>query len=131
MDKTVGDVMHRGVTTCPPDALLSDVAHWMHKDDISAIPVTDAEGFLVGIVTRTDLVTLRVHELWREMRAEHAMTRAVVTIPPDQPLYAAIGLMNEHRIHRIVVVEPCPSGHLRPIGVVSQSDIVREMAGEY
>lgn len=128
MTRTVADVMHVGVTTCAPDALLMDVARWMDADDVSAIPVVDREGFLIGIITRTDLLTLLGYdEYWRTLCAEHAMTREVVTVTPEQPLLAAVQLLAARRIHRLIVVEPDASGRQHPIGVLSQTDIAREM----
>jgi CBS domain-containing protein len=130
MDKTVQEVMHHGVLTCNPDTLIRDVAGMMYRADISAVPVVDAEGYLLGIVSRTDLVGLRSHEYWEQLCAEHAMTREVMTITPDQPLHAAVSLLSARRLHRLVVVEPKGNGRLVPVGVISQSDIVREMSGE-
>ncbi len=56
------------VLTADPDAPLRDVARVMLQERVGAMPVTDSEGRLVGIVTRTDLLrTLIVEgpiELW-------------------------------------------------------------------
>ena len=60
----VRDVMTRNPTTLPPSAPLLDALRVMSSLDIGRIPVV-ADGMLVGIVTRTDV--LRVMELREEM----------------------------------------------------------------
>jgi CBS domain-containing protein len=54
------------------------------------------------------------------------MTSPARTIAASAPFEEAARLMTEHRVHRLVVVDRRD----RPIGVLSQSDIVREMADE-
>jgi CBS domain-containing protein len=99
----------------------------MVENDVSALVVTDDQGYLAGVVTRTDLVTLRAFEdYWAEMTAEHAMVRQVVTISPQATLREACRLIAERKIHRLVVVED-EGDQLRPVGVLSQTDIVRDM----
>jgi predicted transcriptional regulator len=99
----------------------------MVENDVSALVVTDDQGYLAGVVTRTDLVTLRAFEdYWAEMTAEHAMVRQVVTVSPQATLREACRLIAEHKIHRLVVVEN-EENQLRPVGVLSQTDIVRDM----
>jgi CBS domain-containing protein len=53
---TVADVMDEDCWTIAPDASLEELATVMHERDASHIPVIDADGKLVGIVARGDLV---------------------------------------------------------------------------
>lgn len=127
-DKLVAEVMHRGVFTCRPDTPVAEVARRMVEHDASALVVTDEQGHLVGLVTRTDLVTLRAFEdYWAEMTAEHAMVQLVITITPEATVRQASRLIVEKKIHRLIVVEE-DGDQLRPVGVLSQTDIVRDMA---
>lgn len=130
-NKTVADVMHRGVVTCTLDTPIPQVARLLTQQDVSALPVVDKDGFLVGILTRTDLVALRAHEdYWREMLAEHVMVHTVHTITPEETVAEASRRMTEHKIHRLIVVEIVGAERSKPIGVISQSDVVRDMALE-
>jgi CBS domain-containing protein len=130
-NKTVADVMHHGVMTCALEMPIPQVARLMSQNDISAIPVLDAAGQLAGIITRTDLVALRAHEdYWREMKAEHVMIREVATITPDKTVAEASRILGDRKIHRLIVVEPGPSNRARPIGIIAQADIIRDMALE-
>jgi CBS domain-containing protein len=127
-ERRVAEVMHAGVFTCRPDTPISEVARRMVEYDASALVVTDDQGYLLGVVTRTDLVTLRAFdEYWIEMSAEHAMVRQVITIPPQATIREASRLIVDKKIHRLVVVQQ-EGERLRPVGILSQTDIVRDMA---
>lgn len=56
------DHMATPVLTANPDAPLRDVARVMLRERVGAMPITDTEGRLVGIVTRTDLLRTLVTE---------------------------------------------------------------------
>jgi len=98
--------------------------------DVSAVVVTDVEGNLSGIISRTDLVKLRgFDEYWHGLTASHAMQADVITCTPDMPMREASKLLVTNRIHRLVVVEAAGTSEaLRPVGILSQTDIVRDMA---
>lgn len=130
MDKFVRDVMSVDVKCCHKDTTISDVAHTMTANDVSAIVVTDDDGYLAGIISRTDLVALRgSDEYWYAVNAGHVMKSDVLTCAPDALIRDASKLLIQNKIHRLVVVESS-NDHtaLRPIGVLSQTDIVRDMA---
>ncbi|MFB6303925.1 MAG: CBS domain-containing protein [Haloferacaceae archaeon] len=52
----VGDVMTRDVTTVAPDADAMDAITAMQRDDVGRLPVVE-DGDLVGLISRTDVVT--------------------------------------------------------------------------
>jgi CBS domain-containing protein len=131
VNKTVGEVMHTGVITCSLGTSIPEVARLMTQHDISTIPVVDEGGHLAGIITRTDLVTLRAYEdYWREMKAMNVMVSVVATITADKTVAEASKLMTDQKIHRLIVVDIDEKMHARPIGVISQTDVVRDMALE-
>lgn len=130
MDKRVADVMSTRVISCTPDTPIRRVARRMRESDVSALIVVDEEGSVVGIISQTDLVTLRAYEdEWQVLRAEHVMIRSVVTTTPDTLLRDASAQMIEARVHRLVVCDPEGTSR-RPVGVLSMTDVVREMAGD-
>ncbi len=53
---TVGEVMEEHPLTITPDDTLEDLATLMHEKEESHVPVVDANGMLVGIVARGDIV---------------------------------------------------------------------------
>lgn len=129
VDKSVSDIMHAGVVSCPLDTLVPDVAHMMTNHDISAIVVVDADDCLAGIISRTDLAVLYGYEeMWPHLQAGQVMTTQVYTIAPDEPAVKAAQEIHQHKISRLVVTEPGPSNKKRPIGILSITDIVRDMS---
>jgi CBS domain-containing protein len=55
---TAGELMSRPPLTVRPDDLVSHAAHLMHERRIKRLPVTDANGTLVGIISRTDVLSV-------------------------------------------------------------------------
>lgn len=125
--KLVRDVMHRGVITCRADESLIHVARRLDEYAINAIFVLDQSGRAEGVVSQTDLARAYVQGGWQQRLAEEIMTLDVVTITGDIPLEAAIQIMLDKQIHRLLIVQGGRRPN-RPVGVLSLSDIVREMA---
>lgn len=125
--------MHCGVLTCLRETPIQDVARQMSEQDVSALVVVNDEGHLIGLISRTDLVNARLYEQywkhWRGLTAGHIMVTDVVSVHTSDSMQEASRLMMERRIHRVVVVEAAGEG-VRPIGVVSVTDVVRDIADE-
>ncbi|MDQ2935327.1 MAG: CBS domain-containing protein [Chloroflexota bacterium] len=113
--------------TVRSDAPLVVADRLMRDFAVSGLPVVDREGGLVGVLSRTDLMALagdpRV-DAWQGRSIAATMTTPGLTIEVDASLAEAAARMEEHRVHRLVVVEP--GG--RPIGVLSTMDLVRALA---
>ena len=128
LEPFVRDLMSHTVATCRRDTPIPQVARQMRDLDVSALVVVDDQGIMEGLVTRTDLVTLRAHEeYWHGLHAEHVMVKNVVCVTPDMLLRDALGLLLSRKIHRVIVVEDCEQ-RSKPLGVLSITDIVSEMA---
>ena len=125
--KLARDVMHRGVITCWANEPLIDVARRLNEYAINAIFVLDESGRAEGIVSQTDLAQAYIQGEWQQRTAEEIMTPGVVTIIGDIPLNTAIQIMLDKRIHRLLIVQGRRTPN-RPVGVLSLSDVVAEMA---
>ena len=79
-------------------------------------------------VSQTDLVRLRGSDLpwtgWHGLMVRDLMTKPAKTIAGSAPLDEAARRMTAEHVHRLVVVD----NRRAPIGVISESDIVREIA---
>ena len=130
-DKQVQDWMHRGVITCHPEMPVAEVAATMDAKDISALVVVNDNDDALGVISRTDLVNARFIQPymkhWRGLNAEHLMTKPVVSVAPDTSINEAVQMLNEKRIHRLVVVEKV-NGHIRPVGILSVTDLAKHVA---
>ena len=127
-EKKVRDWMHRGVITCRRDTPVEEVAKTMETKDISALIVVDDQGDAVGVISRTDLVNARFVQPylkhWRGMNAAHLMSNPVISVSPETGINEAVRRLQEKRIHRLVVVEKS-AGHLRPVGILSMTDLAK------
>jgi CBS domain-containing protein len=129
-EQTVRDWMHPGVITCRPDTPVDQVAITIDEKDISALVVVDEADNAIGVISRTDLVNARFIQPylkhWRGMSAEHLMSKPVISVSPDTRIKEAVAVLQERRIHRLVVVEQ-HAGRVRPIGILSVTDLARHM----
>lgn len=57
---TARDLMTADMLTISPDATVQDAATTMYEQRVNALPVTDADGRLIGIVSRADILRLMV-----------------------------------------------------------------------
>lgn len=131
MNRLVGEAMHHGVLTCKEHTPVQEVAQMMTEHDVSALVVVNERGSMVGLISRTDLVNARLYEQywrnWQDLKAANLMTPDVVSVKPSDTIELASRLMMEKKIHRVVVVEE-EGGEKRPIGVLSITDVVREIS---
>ena len=127
--KLIRDVMHRGVITCWVYETALEIARRLHKNSLNAIFVLDESGRAEGIISQTDLAGVYLQDGWQHLTAEEIMTPNVITITGDLPLDVAIQIMLDHHIHRLLIVQGGLTPN-RPVGVLSLSDVVCEMAGE-
>jgi len=134
IETSVEEVMSRDVVTLRPGDLLAVADDVMRLGRIRHMPVLDAEGALVGIVSRRDFLAgalVRVIGVGpdverlalSELTAQTVMTRDVLTTTPGTPLSKAAGVMLEHRIGCLPVLR---DGRL--VGILTESDFVRRAA---
>jgi CBS domain-containing protein len=92
------------------------------------VVVIDEDGRAVGVITGTDLLSL--YDPGKQVgSAAELIRKPLITAEPDLALSDAADLMIRHEVHRLVVVDPSAENS-PPIGMVSTSDIVAEMAQE-
>jgi CBS domain-containing protein len=125
--KLIRDVMHRGVATCWVYETAIDIARRLHENSLNAIFVLDESGRAEGIISQTDLARVFLQDGWQQLTADEIMTPNLITITGDLPLSVAIQIMLDHHIHRLLIVQGGLTPN-RPVGVLSLSDVVREMA---
>jgi CBS domain-containing protein len=125
---TVLEAKRFGVITCRANQTLGFAACTMQESNISALVVVDNEGYLIGVITRTDLVRACYERQDWERQLVHAYMNAdVATVRLDDPLEKVMELLINRHIHRVVAVEPV-GDKLKPKGVLSAADIVYHMA---
>ncbi|MCW8087846.1 CBS domain-containing protein [Sabulicella glaciei] len=142
---TARTLMTSDVVVVPPDASILRIASLLRQHRISAVPVVDQQGALIGIVTEADLMRRLVamaekprswfkslfadpsEEADRYARAhgfvaEEVMTTDLVTVAPETPVAEIAALMEQRHVRRVLVVE---AGRL--CGIVSRADLLQAL----
>lgn len=140
------DVMTAKVITVKPEATIQEVAHLFVENNISAVPVVDAKGKLIGIVSEGDLLhraeigTERRRSWWLELvsssrdlaadyikshacRVRDVMSADVVSVDEATPVADIADLLERKRIKRVPVVRDG-----KPVGIVSRSNLIKVLA---
>ncbi len=130
-DPTIIQAKRYGVYTCNHQVSLLTAARQMAEEDISALVVVDEDGYLMGIITRTDLMRAFCEcETWIEKPVEEYMSRQVVTVSPKDHLHQVAQILLDKGIHRVVAVQ-VEQGRQKPVAVISAADIVYHMSKGY
>ena len=125
----VRELMAPSPVTIQGESSLAQVAKTLAEYDVRGLPVVDRGGAVIGVISQTDIVRLRGGSMptsgWHGLLVRDLMTHPAITVPASASLHEAARLMTGHRVHRLVVVAERDNG---PIGVISESDVVREVA---
>jgi CBS domain-containing protein len=142
--QTVEQVMTRSVITVTPETPISEVARLLVDHAISGLPVVDADGRVVGVVSEGDVLVREAghpapsrRPLARFFRpdrnakatrdklaaatAGQLMTSPARTIEPYRALRTAAEIMTSSKVNRLPVVDE--AGRL--LGIVTRADLVR------
>ena len=130
----VRDLMTAQPITVDPDTPMLQARQRMAEERIRHLVVVD-DARVVGIVTDRDIrlnlpspaTSLSVWELnylLSRLTVGGVMSAAVIVVDPDRPIAEAARLMLDHKIGALPVVD---EGRL--IGIITESDFVRAMAG--
>ncbi|MCT2588149.1 IMP dehydrogenase [Actinophytocola sp. S1-96] len=104
--------------TCLPSATLAEVDALCARYRISGVPVTDAQGTLVGIITNRDMR----FEVDHTKPASEVMTKGpLVTAQVGVSADAALGLLRRHKVEKLPIVDN--AGKLR--GLITVKDFVK------
>jgi len=135
MNATVKDVMTAEVVAVRRDATFKELAAVLRRYRVSALPVVDDAGRVIGVVSEADLLAkealadpgVMAEVLHRRdvrkaegLTAGDLMTSPPVTAAPEDPIGQAARMMHFMRVKRLPVVNS--GGQL--VGIVSRSDVL-------
>jgi CBS domain-containing protein len=127
----VADVMTMDPVTVGIDASVEAAEQLLAAYRVSGLPVVDADGRLVGVLSRTDLLleggpvlSQLVRGRASGLRVGEIMSRPPLTVGLSATLAEAARIMRDERVHRLVVVNEQDE----PIGVLSATDYVTLIA---
>jgi CBS domain-containing protein len=140
------DIMVSNVVTVRPDQTVQEVAEILLNRHISGVPVLNAAGELVGIVSEGDLMrhadagTQHRRSWWLRLlmgreglaydyikeharKVEDVMTRDVITASPDTTVSEIAELLERNRIKRVPIVKD-----RKVVGIVSRANLLHALA---
>ena len=123
----VGEIMHSGdeMPVVPLGTKMPEAVMVLSKKRFGCVCVIDGEGQLVGIVTDGDLAR-NLHRNMSEMAVEDIMTRQPKTVKRQTIAGAAMGLLNDHHISALIVVDGRHAGRRSCISMICCGSARRE-----
>jgi len=138
--KIVKDVMSALPVSVSKTASFREIVARLRECRVSAFPVVDADGTVIGVVSEADLLVKEaaadepnvvwgllagiVHHAARAkaggVTAADLMTSPAVTIGPNDTVEHAARLMYDRKVKRLPVVD----ARGRPVGIISRSDVL-------
>jgi acetoin utilization protein AcuB len=126
----VRDYMSRNVTTLNDDARLLDAALLIRRTGKRHLPIINASGTVVGILSDRDVSRLapsmlgpitpeEYNNIFEATPVVAAMTKGPITVSPDTPVQDAVALLYSRKIGALPVVE---NGSL--VGILTVADML-------
>jgi CBS domain-containing protein len=137
--RRIKNVMSTDVATVREDTPFKDIVRLLDRREVSAVPVLDAAGRVVGVVSNADLLLKQGAQQPPEARSpmawlQHSLARnrargttagelmstPAHTVGPDATVVDAARLLDRHGVKRLPVV----TGDGRLVGIVSRRDLL-------
>lgn len=127
----VSSLMTSPVVSVREDATVGEAVLTLSDQHVSALPVVDSIGRLIGLISASDILQAEGEagdaasreRLLESTTVSEIMTRGVITIGPDTAARDAARQLLYSGVHRLIVAVDD-----RPVGVLSQTDLVAAMA---
>jgi CBS domain-containing protein len=113
----VREIMSSPVVHASAELPVPDLAALLDRHRISAVPITDQHGTVIGLVSQYDLLS-RTGQTARDV-----MSPGIISVSEDTDVEEVRFLLIERRIRRVPVMRG-----QELVGIVSRSDIVRLLA---
>lgn len=115
-------IMTEDVVTISPDASIQEAIETLLTQEFSGLPVVNADGKLVGILTEFALLGLVYdHRIKADSVSKH-MTTEVLTVDVNDPVSVVADLCIIHRVRRVPVMD---NGRL--VGLIARRDVLRAL----
>lgn len=116
----VGEIMSSPVIQAPAEMPVPEVAALLARHRISAVPITDEHGMVIGLVSEYDLLARQ------GKTARDVMSPGIISVTEETDVEEVRFLLIERRIRRVPVLRG-----QELVGIVSRSDIVRLLAMDW
>ncbi|MER7246916.1 CBS domain-containing protein [Kribbella sp. NPDC000426] len=133
----IKELMTTPAITVLGETPVSEALRLLDRNQITALPVVDRQGRLIGEVSEADLIPdmllvedrvpsypMKLSGSLRPRRVAEVMANLVISVQADEDLDAAIDLLRATMVKSLPVVEGD-----RVVGVISRSDVIHYLAG--
>jgi CBS domain-containing protein len=130
MNHAVKDVMTTRVVSVKRGTSFKEMAIALRENRVSAFPVIDDDGKVIGVVSEADMLARKVlstgmlhrgeQDKAEDLTAGDLMTHPAITVSPEDSVEVAARLMYTLQVKRLPVIDP--SGRLA--GIISRTDVL-------
>ena len=113
------DIMSKDLISIPPTSSIYDCAKQMKTHDISSIVIQDKRENLVGVITKTDLVSTFLAQSTASLNISKIMTKKVITVSPEDSVFEVQSVLFNNKISRVIVIK-----NKKPIGIITYRDFI-------
>jgi len=119
----IADIMTREVFTLSPDLPADEAAASLAAHGVGGAPVLEADGRIVGILSRTDLTDPERRRPGTSPTVRDLMTPGMLALRASDTAMNAVRLMVREEVHHVIVLGE--RGELA--GIVTSSDVLRAL----
>jgi CBS-domain-containing membrane protein len=117
---TARDIMSESLQTISPEATVQEAIETLLRKKISGLPVVDANGQMVGVITEFALLAMAYDVNVRQEQVRKHMSTEVISVHPDDPIRKVADTCIIRRVRRVPVVE---DGRL--VGLIARRDVLK------
>ncbi len=127
INEPVKEIMSRDVVSLSNKSSINEVVDKMLSNQLGAIPITDNDNKLAGIVTERDIALSLAGEIDDKVAQDYMSTK-VFTTTPGTPIESACKIMVRNGLRRIPIVggeADISKATKKLLGIVTSTDIIR------
>jgi len=122
----VRDVMKKDIIVVKAHESVQHISKMLTEKNISNIPVIDAKGKLVGVVSEQDIIKAMGSDKFMKLSAKDIMTKNVLSVKENDPLEYVSKIFMEKPYRRLPVTR-----NKKVVGVITREEIIQSFMSEY
>ena len=115
----VKEIMKKSLITAFDDSSIQQCAELMKENEISSVIIINRKHKLVGVVTKTDLVSTFLVKSAASLEVSKIMSKKIITVSPDDSIFEVESVLFNNKISRVIV-----SKNKTPLGIISYRDFI-------
>ena len=115
----VREIMTKSLITVFDDSKISECAKLMKENKISSVVVVNRKHKLVGVITKTDLVSTFLVKSSASLQISKTMSKNVIIVSPDDSIFEVQSILFNNKISRVIVAK-----EKIPVGVITYRDFI-------